>query len=711
MHRHVIAEALTKVSKTAESTRIAGVLATPRVSRNNVLYLPEQLAKNHGKTVVVDLEHNHDHTIGIAKLSWNSELQRLEYSGEIHDVALEQQLKDGQEYHTSLEGGCQSTEVCGENKCYNACVAGTNIERMALVLEPGIPESSVQIIEKQMHEEATQIIRQLASPRTVSEPFADYKDFDDCVSKNRDKEDPNAYCAAIKKQTEGSSLKRECSCKNRLSATQSKEMDGHDCPDGQEWDAEAGKCVVKKQESQSLDALMRQDTKTTEELKSMLSWFRSKRAEERASAIDPDSSLGKKANEIVTQSAYKAEEKRAQQPSIVGKAELEQVINPVVEQLKSMNKELADRSKVKTQPIAEVAPQKMSIIQEKYAKFMEFWNDREKMSMAWDVKKTQWLQEHDMDRRTGQFTVNKIVKEAITATNVPAITFQNQILLDPTDLTKTAIRQFANLVEAGEGTDLVNWYTGNAGSAGFEDQTVGTTFTDRTVTVTRQQAQLSKRVMGVKVGYYDVHDIPGGILGFVNEVIGLRAIADENAFIVGASSGGFSESGFTPTNWVDGNDGTVITAENLAGDPMKREGVVAAKRLIAAQGFPVTPGAQVTILAPQPYYELLVDTNLNNYYQFAKPEITTDAVLEMIYGSQIVVDTAIPFNDDTNDMWRNVMLTKGLTSGLGVQSGGGLEFEADRRNDVAQVFISGRHRAVGKRILENSGCRISTTKT
>lgn len=33
-------------------------------------------------------------------------------------------------------------------------------------------------------------------------PFADYTDFDDCVSKNSDKENPEAYCAAIQKQAE-----------------------------------------------------------------------------------------------------------------------------------------------------------------------------------------------------------------------------------------------------------------------------------------------------------------------------------------------------------------------------------------------------------------------------------------------------------------------------------------------------------------------------
>lgn len=33
-------------------------------------------------------------------------------------------------------------------------------------------------------------------------PFAEYKDFDDCVKKNQDKDDPKAYCAAIKAKTE-----------------------------------------------------------------------------------------------------------------------------------------------------------------------------------------------------------------------------------------------------------------------------------------------------------------------------------------------------------------------------------------------------------------------------------------------------------------------------------------------------------------------------
>ncbi len=40
-------------------------------------------------------------------------------------------------------------------------------------------------------------------------PFGDYKDFNDCVSKNQDKNNPKAYCADIKRKIEGESLKKK----------------------------------------------------------------------------------------------------------------------------------------------------------------------------------------------------------------------------------------------------------------------------------------------------------------------------------------------------------------------------------------------------------------------------------------------------------------------------------------------------------------------
>jgi len=41
----------------------------------------------------------------------------------------------------------------------------------------------------------------------LGEPFASYTDFADCVNKNPDKEDPEAYCASIKQKTEGETVR------------------------------------------------------------------------------------------------------------------------------------------------------------------------------------------------------------------------------------------------------------------------------------------------------------------------------------------------------------------------------------------------------------------------------------------------------------------------------------------------------------------------
>ena len=48
----------------------------------------------------------------------------------------------------------------------------------------------------------------------LGEPFASYTDFADCVAKNPDKEDPEAFCASIKQKVEGESVKETATPKD-----------------------------------------------------------------------------------------------------------------------------------------------------------------------------------------------------------------------------------------------------------------------------------------------------------------------------------------------------------------------------------------------------------------------------------------------------------------------------------------------------------------
>ncbi|QAS68850.1 P2 gpO-like scaffolding/protease protein [Haloferax tailed virus 1] len=55
-------------------------------------------------------------------------------------------------------------------------------------------------------------------------PFGEYSDFEDCVSKNSDKSDPDAYCAAIKRKIEG---------ENALSDAEREAAENSECPTGE----------------------------------------------------------------------------------------------------------------------------------------------------------------------------------------------------------------------------------------------------------------------------------------------------------------------------------------------------------------------------------------------------------------------------------------------------------------------------------------------
>lgn len=47
-------------------------------------------------------------------------------------------------------------------------------------------------------------------------PFANFKDFADCVSKNQGKKNPQAYCASIMRQVEGTKKKPDIVIDNRM---------------------------------------------------------------------------------------------------------------------------------------------------------------------------------------------------------------------------------------------------------------------------------------------------------------------------------------------------------------------------------------------------------------------------------------------------------------------------------------------------------------
>ena len=82
----------------------------------------------------------------------------------------------------------------------------TNEGNIALYRELSRIESSTENMAKQADQRTPLLIllsKRGLSVEPVMKPFAGYKDFNECVSRNRDKDDPKAYCAEIMRRVEG----------------------------------------------------------------------------------------------------------------------------------------------------------------------------------------------------------------------------------------------------------------------------------------------------------------------------------------------------------------------------------------------------------------------------------------------------------------------------------------------------------------------------
>ena len=131
-----------------ENAKIAGVALIPRISRNHNLYTKEELKRFDGVTVPLNWEHDGNKVIGQATFHYNSETETVFYEGEITDSSAAILAKNRLLY-TSIEATPTSVQqVCnGQSDCFHMPY-GLIPEGLALTETPGVPETSVSIIER-----------------------------------------------------------------------------------------------------------------------------------------------------------------------------------------------------------------------------------------------------------------------------------------------------------------------------------------------------------------------------------------------------------------------------------------------------------------------------------------------------------------------------------------------------------------------------------
>jgi hypothetical protein len=291
-----------------------------------------------------------------------------------------------------------------------------------------------------------------------------------------------------------------------------------------------------------------------------------------------------------------------------------------------------------------------------------------------------------------------------------------QVLVLPNSKVVTPIRQFCETKILPAGTREAFFF--DFGDVTFQDiveadSDLATATPASAVIIRSAGTETNPRGARITIGYQQTEESPIDIIASANRAFALESINDESKQVMTAyntdsgSSGDASNrkaiGGGTKTGrWVDGNSGAQITADASGLGVMKYQGLLNAKGVI--QDFGLDDSNLITYTSGKAIRDLTLDADLDSYIGFSKPAIITEATVERIAGTNLVRSSAVADGTQASSS-RSVMFIPNVAFGL--VSGRDLTMEAQRRNELQAIHITGTQKIAGLVKNVEGTCRLS----
>jgi len=346
-------------------------------------------------------------------------------------------------------------------------------------------------------------------------------------------------------------------------------------------------------------------------------------------------------------------------------------------------------------------------------------------SYVWHVNKqsifensnSRFLKEFDAADNTKYQPIPQKAKagEALAgpATNDFMRTMSEQVLVLPDGKVVTPIRQFCETKILAPGTKEAFFY--DFGPVTFADVTEGSVIGDSTTAIRSAGGAATPRGTKLTIGYTQLEESPIDIVAAANRSYALESVNDESVEVLsraynddtagsGSATARKAKGGGVKTNrWVD-EAGVQITADGSGMANLTFAGLVAAKGVIEDEGL--DPSNLVTYTTGKAIRDLIFDPDLDSFISFSRPAIITEATVERIAGTNVVRSSAPPAGSQTSS-FRSVCFVPNIAFGL--VSGRDLTMEAQRRNEIQSIYLTGTQRIAGFVKNVEATCRISHT--
>lgn len=291
-----------------------------------------------------------------------------------------------------------------------------------------------------------------------------------------------------------------------------------------------------------------------------------------------------------------------------------------------------------------------------------------------------------------------------------------QVLVLPSGKVVTPIRQFCETKILPAGVKEAFFF--DFGAVSFsnivEADSDLTTATPASTPIIRSAGTATNpRGTRITIGYQQTEESPIDIIASANRAFALESINDESKQVMSAFNDDTAGSGTSSVRkaigagvktgrWVDGNSGSQLTTDASGLGVLKYQGLLNAKGVIQDEGL--DDSNLITYTSGKAIRDLTLDADLDSYIGFSRPAIITEATIERIAGTNLVRSSAIASSSQSGGK-RSVMFIPNVAFGL--ISGRDLTMEAQRRNELQAIHITGTQKIAG--IVKNveATCRIS----
>ena len=291
-----------------------------------------------------------------------------------------------------------------------------------------------------------------------------------------------------------------------------------------------------------------------------------------------------------------------------------------------------------------------------------------------------------------------------------------QVLVLPSGKVVTPIRQFCETKILPAGTKEAFFF--DFGAVTFSDiveadDALATATPASSPIIRSAGTETNPRGTRITIGYQQTEESPIDIIASANRAFALESINDESKQVLTAYNTDTAGSGTATVRkaigagvktgrWVDGNTGAALTADASGLGVMKYQGLLNAKGIIQDEGL--DDSNLITYTSGKGIRDLTLDADLDSYFGFSRPAVLTEATIERLAGTNLVRSSAIS-DASQSGAKRSVMFIPNVAFGL--VSGRDLTMEAQRRNELQAIHVTGTQKIAGLVKNVEATCRIS----